>query len=250
MGKPKTFVAAGDLHGSLQDKATVKAFLNFVRDFKPDVRIFGGDLWDFACLRSGARDTQDELGQSLDDDYAAGEAFIREYFHGKGEKIFLMGNHDVRPHRMLKALSAVTRDYAKRLIEDMDGILKSLGATVYPYHKRQGVAQVGNLRFVHGYASGLYTTRKHAQAYCTVIHFHTHHVDYWKEPSLDDVQSWCPGCLCQLDHDYNSTHMNTLRQQNGWAYGAIFDNGDSPIVNTATKKQGGFYVPQGFKLVK
>lgn len=250
MAKPKTFAAAGDLHGSLQDKETVSALLKFNEEFKPDVRVWGGDLWDFACLRSGAKDTQDELGQSLDEDYAAGEDFIRRFFRGKGEKIFLMGNHDSRPYRMLKAMSAQTRDYARRLIEDMEQIVTGLGATIYPYDKRRGVAQVGNLRFVHGYASGLYTTRKHAQAYCTVMHFHTHHVDYWKEPSLDDVQAWAPGCLCRLDHDYNSTHMNTLRQQNGWAYGAVFDNGDSPVVNIATKKKGGFYAPKGFGMVK
>ena len=252
MAKPKTFVAAGDLHGNLQDKDTVKAFLKFTREYNPDVRIFGGDLWDFACLRSGAKDSQDELGQSLDEDYAAGEKFIREYFHGsRGRKIFLMGNHDARPKRLLRAMDARLRDYGARMLEDMQGILKSLGAEVYDYNKRKGVAQVENMRFIHGYSSGLYSTRKAAQAYCTVMHFHTHHIDYFREPSLDNVEAWCPGGLCQLDHDYNSTHMNTLRQQNGWAYGMIFDNGQPPIVNIARKnEQGkGYYVCKKIELV-
>lgn len=249
--KTTTFVAAGDLHGDLQHEPTVHALLKFTEEFDPDVRIFGGDLWDFAALRSGAKDTEDEKGRALDDDFLKGEQFIRRYFNTGKKKVFLAGNHDYkRAEMLLKYQDARLRDFGTRLIKDMDAIVKTKGVNFYPYDKRLGVHQIGNLRFVHGYACGVYATRKHVQTYGNVVHFHTHHIAQFAEPNLDGSQGWGAGCLCQLDHGYNSTHLAALRQSHGWVYGIILPNGQ-PIVHTAyeTDKEGEFYVTDKFKTV-
>jgi hypothetical protein len=34
------------------------------------------------------------------------------------------------------------------------------------------------------------------------------------------------GCLCQLDFSYNRTHVGSLRQAHGWAYGVLLPNGN------------------------
>ena len=251
MGKAISFVFGSDLHGDLQHKSSTGAFLKFTEAFDPDVRIFGGDLWDFACLRSGAKDTEDEKGRSLDEDFLRGEEFINRFFNTKKKKVFLAGNHDYRRAEMLlKYQDARLRDFGERLIQDMDKVVKGKGVEFRPYDKRRGVYEIGDLRLIHGYACGVYATRKHVQSYGNVIHGHSHHVAHFSEPNYDGHQGWGAGCLCQIDHGYNSTHLATLRQAHGWAYGIILPNG-KPIVNIAheTDKEGEFYVTEQFKTV-
>ena len=49
-----TWAAAFDVHGDQQDKSAVRAFFNFVAEFKPKRRYLGGDVWDFRPLRKKA----------------------------------------------------------------------------------------------------------------------------------------------------------------------------------------------------
>ena len=50
----KSFVFASDLHGDKQDYDAVGELLKFTEEFNPDVRIFGGDLFDFSPLMRSA----------------------------------------------------------------------------------------------------------------------------------------------------------------------------------------------------
>jgi Icc-related predicted phosphoesterase len=47
--KPKKFVIVSDIHGSMMDERACKAALSFTKDFKPDVKVIAGDLWDFSA---------------------------------------------------------------------------------------------------------------------------------------------------------------------------------------------------------
>jgi predicted phosphodiesterase len=250
MGKHKTFVVASDLHGDLQDEPTVKAFKRFVEAFNPDIRIFAGDLWDFACLRSGARDTDDEAGRSLVDDWTSGEDFITWYFNGGRERAFLGGNHDdKRIAQLQRSIDAKMRDYGNLLRKDYDHLFRSLRATVLPYCKRLGVYQLGDFRVLHGYAAGIYAARKHAQSYGNCIFGHTHAKGTFSNETLETTVAINCGCLTQLDHDYNSTHLTTLRQQHSWAYGIVTPSGTT-IVNLAHEiEEGQFWVSESFKAI-
>jgi Icc-related predicted phosphoesterase len=53
--KPKKFVIVSDIHGSMMDERACKAALSFTKDFKPDVKVIAGDLWDFSAIRKGAQ---------------------------------------------------------------------------------------------------------------------------------------------------------------------------------------------------
>ena len=76
--KYRKFVAGFDLHGDMQDKEAVKKILDFTfKIFKPEVRIFGGDLFDFRCIRKGAGKA--EQAESLMDDVAMGMDFLKEF---------------------------------------------------------------------------------------------------------------------------------------------------------------------------
>ncbi len=57
MAKPLLrWVAAFDSHGDCVDKPSLEAFRAFCDDFRPTVRIAGGDHFDFRWLRRSASD--------------------------------------------------------------------------------------------------------------------------------------------------------------------------------------------------
>jgi len=49
----QTFIFCTDLHGDNQDSKTVEALFRFTDIYKPNKRIFGGDLFDFRQIRRG-----------------------------------------------------------------------------------------------------------------------------------------------------------------------------------------------------
>ena len=50
----KKFLFASDLHGDLQESEAVDALFDFTKQWKPDIRVFGGDLFDLRPLRKNA----------------------------------------------------------------------------------------------------------------------------------------------------------------------------------------------------
>ena len=86
----KSFVFASDLHGDMQDHDAVAALIKFTDEFNPDVRIFGGDLFDFSPLMRNA-DPADKR-ESMEADVEAGMSFLKTW----QPHYFLLGNHDDR----------------------------------------------------------------------------------------------------------------------------------------------------------
>ena len=44
------FIFATDLHGDMMEPAVVAALLAFCKEWKPHIKVFGGDLFDFMGL--------------------------------------------------------------------------------------------------------------------------------------------------------------------------------------------------------
>ena len=72
----KSFVFASDLHGDKQNHEAVEALLKFTKEFNPDVRIFGGDLFDFSPLMRSADAA--EKNASMEADVESGMEFFAE----------------------------------------------------------------------------------------------------------------------------------------------------------------------------
>lgn len=89
--KPKKYVVATDNHGDQVDPETERALNSFLKDFKPEIRIHAGDCFDFRNFRKGASD--DEKAHSLSDDWEAGSQFMRNFFDGGKQNVYLRGNH-------------------------------------------------------------------------------------------------------------------------------------------------------------
>ena len=86
----KSFVFASDLHGDKQNHEAVEALLKFTKEFNPDVRIFGGDLFDFSPLMRSADAA--EKNASMEADVESGMEFLQKF----EPNYFLLGNHDDR----------------------------------------------------------------------------------------------------------------------------------------------------------
>ena len=237
----KRWTFAADLHGDKLDQQAVRVFGKFVDSYKPDIRIFGGDLWDFRAWRKGADDN--ERRERVRADFDAGMEFLRWY---KPHYITL-GNHDVRLWDQLEN-SGPLADFAEGLIGEFNTLARKLKTRVLPFDKRNGVLRLGKMKFAHGFFNGINSARQMAQAFGSIMFGHGHAIDVASSPSDDRRAARMVGCLCQLDFRYNRAHVAALRQAHGWGYGLLFDNGDFHA-SQAELIHGRAVVAQGFRII-
>lgn len=246
MSKPIRFVAVSDVHGSEQDKGTVKSVLEFCRDFSPQLVVNLGDNWDFKAIRKGADDA--DRASSLQEDWDAGEEFMRDFFKFGDERIYMRGNHCERIFDMsANATSGVARDYAQAGVDNIEKIMKETRGRMFPYDSTTGVYKSGSVTFIHGYGASMHAAKQHADAYGSAVLFgHTHAIDYFRSVSLDLREGFNIGCACSTLPAYARAHMRRLRWQHGWAFGLIHDDGGHDIFQ-AKERGGKFHVPTKIK---
>jgi hypothetical protein len=209
------FLAVFDNHGDKANKSAVEKALKFSGTWKPQIRIHGGDNWNFVPLRRKA--TEDERHQSLKEDFEAGMHFLDRY----KPTHFLRGNHDERLWELAERGQGIEADYALKGIAEIEAELKAIKCAMLPYHKRLGLLRLGHLKILHGFACGVYAARQTALVYGSTLFGHIHAIDEHAIPGLDRRVSRACGCLCELDMDYNARQPNTLRQAHGFAYGVV-----------------------------
>ena len=234
------FVCAFDLHGDQQHKPTVAAFFDFVREFKPQARIMGGDCFDFRWLRRSA--SEDEKLEQVTADFQNGCAFLEKF----KPTVFLWGNHDERLKDALD--SNAGHGSMKALAEQWIGHIEDLTPKCLhlPYCKRKGVYQYGDHKIVHGYAHGIGAGRKHALTYGNCIMGHVHRHDVVTVEGIDRRTCHVSGCLCNLDLTYNRATVGTLAQEQGWVFGWRLPGG-KVIVNHARAINGSYYASTEIK---
>jgi len=240
MGKQKRWVFCTDLHGDMQDVATVRAFFRFVEVWKPDIKVFGGDCFDFRALRSKA--SEGERYESGLLDFQAGLDFLRKF----RPTAFLYGNHDHRLKVLLKHPNGNVRDQAQGMLDEIADALKYT-KTVVEYDKRM-TYNIGDLVCIHGFGSGEGAVRKAAAIYEKVMMGHLHRAEVVNTPGLRRREGYSCPSLCRLSMDYNATHLDTLRHENGWAYGEVLPSGHT-TVHLARRVGGIWHLPTEFRSI-
>ena len=215
MSKFKKFIVGFDPHGDKQHKRTNDVFFRFIDHWKPDIRIAGGDVWDFAPLRRKA--TEDEKRESMAADYVAGVNWLLRF----QPTYFIRGNHDERLWELAAMDKGIQSDYALSGVAEITAMMKTMGCKMLPYHKRDGVLKIGHLKILHGFFCGVYAARQHALVYGGCLFGHIHTIDEHAIPGLERRVARACGALCELDMEYNSRQPNTLRQAHGFAYGIV-----------------------------
>lgn len=241
MSRFKKFIIAFDNHGDMVDKASSEVFFKFVKDWKPDIRIHGGDCFDFRPLRRKADD--EERRESLRADWDAGIEFLETL----QPQHFLLGNHDFRAYELVEK-GGPAADYAYELCQRLEKLSSKMGCQIYPYHKRLGVLRLGHLKIVHGFYSGVFACRQHAQVYGSVLHGHSHSIDEFSIPGLERRVGRACGALCDLSKlTYSDRTPSSLRHANGFPYGLLDTKTGEHHVAQAEKIGGRWVLPTEFK---
>ena len=240
----KKFIVASDVHGDMQDAAACRVFFNFVQSFKPDIKVFAGDLWDFRAIRKGA--SEDERQESMAKDYTAGLNWLKTF----RPNYFLRGNHDERLWELADSDKGVMSDYAQSGVVEITSELAKMKCQMLPYHKRDGVLKLGSLKILHGFHCGVFAARQTALVYGSALFGHTHVIDEHSIGGLDRRVARNIGALCKLDMDYNSRNPNTLRQAHGFAYGILDERTGVYHVQQAEEINGTWMLPSDFKPYK
>ncbi len=230
-----------DIHGDMQDVAANKVFFDFAKIWKPQIRICGGDLFDFRPLRRGA--SEDERRESLRKDFEMGCDWLQRF----APQYFIKGNHDARAWDLAEKGSGIAQDFAIQGVQEIEELCKKLKCQTLPYNKRDGVLRIGHLKVLHGFSTGLYAVRNHALIYGSCLLGHCHSIDRYSIPGLERRMASTCGCLCRLDMDYNSRQMNTLRQAHGFSYGVIDSKSGYYHAWQAESIDGKWIIPSDFK---
>lgn len=240
----KRFTICSDIHGSLLDPVAVKACLSFVREYKPEIRVIAGDLFDFAAIRNGA--SVEERAMSMRDDFEAGSRFAREFFKGGKENHLMLGNHDVRAWDLRDSTDAVRADLGQMMVRDIEGLARGCKAKLWPYDSREGVLEIGHLKVVHGYHTGVSACASHSRIYGNVVFGHVHSIENYQTPGLRQQEARAIGCLCNLNPDYANRKTGKLRWAHGWAAGHVFEDGTYSIFQVRGVN-GQFHAPSAFR---
>ncbi len=219
MTPSRTFLAAFDLHGDRQDAPTVEKFFTFCKDWKPDIRIFGGDLWDLRSLRRKA--SEDERRDSMIRDFTMG----MEFLHRFRPHYWTLGNHDYRLWDLAARDKGIESDYAMKCVGEVEEDARKMGCALYPYERRKGILRIGHLKVIHGFYAGMYAAKATALAYGSCLVGHTHTVEEFAVPGIERRVARCCGCLCSLDMDFQYKTVGSLRHAHGFSYGLIHGNG-------------------------
>lgn len=234
-----------DTHGDKRNARAVSLFKTFVDEYKPELRLHLGDWLNAEAFRNGA--AEHERRVSLKSDYT--EAF--RFFEWYKPTHLLDGNHDDRLPLYAKHSPGPLADYVTDILAQTDTLLGKFGTVHLPYDKRKGVLKIGQLKALHGFFAGVSAPQQHARAFGSSVFGHTHRFSAVSVPGAHSGGRSVArgiGCLCDLDMEYNSRHVDTLSQAQGWAYGVMDERGRYWL-NNAEIIDGKVAVSDNFKIL-
>lgn len=234
---------AADNHGDMEDPDAVRVFRKFLKEWKPTIRIHGGDAFDFRPLRSKAG--EEERRELMRQDFDAGMQFIEMM----KPTHLLWGNHDIRLWDLWRANKGIISEYAGSLVEEIQKLTHKLKCETFPYDKRDGVLQVGKLRAIHGYCHGVGAARRSALAYGSVLMGHAHSIQSSSIEGLDNRVGRITGCLCKLNMDYSRATMASLVHRHGFVSGVIHKQSGEYHIWQAESINGTWVIPIEFKVL-
>ena len=206
---PRTFLAVGDAHGEQRNEESVEVVKKVIRDNKPDLVLFLGDMIDCKGFSTHAPDSEEDAPYQQELDWVNSLIdYVQKY---TSKTVYLEGNHEYR------VLRYAARERAGQAALSLLSPRRNIGKgrkdfTYVPYDGKEGMyahyAISPNLVAVHGWSYAQDATRQHlrlAQGR-SVIHGHTHRADHVMSQKVwgkGTVEAMSAGCLCRLIPTYN-----------------------------------------------
>lgn len=221
-------------HGAFVDREAVKKVLKFRNDFKPEIRIHKGDIYDFSAFRGGTQGTRDEAEQ-IDPDLRAGAELIGLY----SPTDVLIGNHDERIWTWANHHNAVWAKAAMACRNEFLTACQKAGVKrlVDTYDVAKSFIELGDFKVLHGFFYNENALRDHAEVYgnCIIGHLHTPGVAIGRR--LDSPRAYCAGMLADAEKlAYSRRRRATLRWGLGFLWGET--DGKTTIVNISQCESG------------
>lgn len=231
----KKYVALYDLHYGferknrhkvpLHDHKAVAAALSFIRDFKPDTVILGGDALDCGAIshhNHGKPGRIEGLRILADAEMFRTEILSELESDKKRELIYIVGNHEAWLDDLMEEKPGLEG------VLDLNHMLKLDRWKIIP---QGGYHHFGKLTFIHGdqLRSNEYCAKYAVLAYQRNIRFgHFHTYQSFTMTSACDTTMGRTGvavpCLCRKDPSYGNAAPNKWVQ--GFNYGYVWDNGN------------------------
>lgn len=235
------WVAGFDPHGVYQDVEANRAFFKFIEHWKPEIRIAGGDIWDFKQLRK--KSDAHERRESMAIDVAEGKLWLEKLQPTQ----FLLGNHDQRLWDLAVQAEGVMADYAKLIVRDLEELARKMRCRIFPYSTRTGVFHLGSLKVIHGFRCGINAARMSAKTYGSVLMGHIHQVQIATIEGIEPRTGFSSGCLAKVAMEYNRHQEGALTHECGWAYGVVDLKSGAFQCFLARKVGGQWLLPTGLE---
>lgn len=250
------FVALFDLHYGyeinssrhkvpLHDEKALSVAMQFIKDFKPDHVILGGDMLDCGSLSHHRLGNAGQLEglRILAEAKELREKVLTPLEQTDANLVYMLGNHE---------------DWLDQLVDktpSLDGIIQAqylLGLKDWKVVEQGGVYKLGKLKFVHGdnITGGIYCANKAVVDYEANVrfgHFHTFQVATKTTPvDANGHTGIAVPCLCKKGHDYGKGAPNKWMQGFLWGYvggpSGSFNDYVTVIVNGKATINGKTYV--------
>lgn len=163
--------------------------------------------------------------------------------------VFLRGNHDERLWDLLEQSEGLMRDHAVTCVQEVEKLVAKLRCPMLPYNKRDGIYEMGSLRFIHGFMTGITAARRTALIYGNVVMGHGHGIQAATVEAVEPRAGFMCGMLCRKELIYNRAQTGTLNWENGWGYGVTNEKTGSFQYWQARKIDDKWLLPTGMEIL-
>lgn len=216
----KPWVFASDFHAPRHSGQGVALLTRFVRDYKPDILIFGGDIVDFAIFSRFVQINRlaGDKTYTLDEEISSVVKDVLEPIRKaapKAECHYLEGNHEIR---VIKMLALGRSGIESRIRLDKEFECDRLGIKYHPSVNGNALVQIGPVKFLHGERSGqnpAKLTLEDEGGPCCVFG-HSHRQSFWRDRKRDGQDSISIGVGCLMDKAH---YVDRDKYMRGFGYG-------------------------------
>jgi hypothetical protein len=229
----------------LHDQKALNVAMGFIKDFKPDHVILGGDMLDCGSIGHHNANIAGKLEglRILAEAKELREKVLEPLEKSGADLTYHIGNHEAWLDQLVEK------------VPSLDGIIQAeylLKLDKWKVVEQGGVSNLGKLKFVHGdnVTGGMYCANKAVVDYEANIrfgHFHTFQVATKTTPIESNGHTGIAvPCLCKKGHDYGNKAPNKWMQGFLWGYvggkAGCFNDYVTVIVNGCATINGKTYV--------
>lgn len=242
--KMKKLLWFSDVHIPYHSKPGVELLLEVAYDWRPEIIVAGGDIWDAYCVSSFSKDPNRET--QVDEEIKEVNEFLDELDGvGAKRKVWVNANHEERMERFLSHNAPQLYNMVKieKLLK-----LKQRGWEFVPYKDH---IKIGHVYFTHDVGNTSRTAAFKAldTFQHSVVTGHTHRMQYVVEgkatgEAMVSMQTGWLGDVNQVDYMHKIAAMKNWAT--GFGVGYLRDNGlihlcPVPIVENSCVVDGKLY---------